>query len=152
MDEAAAHADHVRDRVERADLVEVHVERVLAVHRTLGGREPLEDPDREVAHGLVEVGAQQERAHVTPRPVVHRVGDLDVDARRREAVAGDRLDAQRDRFGGDRPDRALDRLERHAGTHQGAEQHVAAGPRRGVDPEGRHRAARATRAAKTPAP
>ena len=43
-------------------------------------------------------------------------------------------------------------VERHAGADQRAEQHVAAGAGRRVDPEGGHRAARATRAANTPAP
>ena len=42
-DEAGAHPDDVGDRVERADLVEVHVERVVAVHGGLGDGEPLED-------------------------------------------------------------------------------------------------------------
>ena len=48
--------DSVRDlalRVfERPDLVEVHVHRVAAVHGGLRDREPLEDPQREVAHGV----------------------------------------------------------------------------------------------------
>ena len=54
-----------------------------------------------------------------------------------------RLDPQRDRLGSDRVDRGLDHLDRHAGADQRAEQHVAAGAGRGVDPEGGHRAARA---------
>ena len=56
MREARADADDVGDRVERADLVEVHVQRVVAVHRGLGDGEPLEDPQREVAD-LVGSGA-----------------------------------------------------------------------------------------------
>ena len=64
----------------------------------------------------------------------------------------DRLDAQRDRLGRHCVDRGLDRLDRHPGAHQRAEQHVAAGAGGGVDPQGGHRAALATRAANTPAP
>ena len=88
---AGAHPDHVGDRVERADLVEVHVERVVAVHGALGDREPLEDAQREVADRVGRADASRSRvADVAPGPVVRRVGDLDVDAGRGEAVAGHR--------------------------------------------------------------
>ena len=150
--EPGAHADHVGDRVERADLVEVHVERVVAVDRTLGDREPFEDMERQVAHLVVERRLQQQGPDVAPGPVVLRVVDVDVHAGGREAVAGDGLHAQRDRLGGHRVDRVLDQLDRHASADQRAEHHVAAGTGGGIDPEGRHRAALATRAAKTPAP
>ena len=55
----AADADDVGDRVEGADLVEVHVHRLAAVDRGLGDREPLEDAEREVAHRLGEIRLEQ---------------------------------------------------------------------------------------------
>ncbi len=84
--------DHVRDRVERADLVEGDVQRVAPVHRGLGHGQPFEGGDGAVAHGAVEVGGEQQRPDVAPGAVVHRVGDVDVAARRGEPVAGHRLD------------------------------------------------------------
>ncbi len=162
MREPGADADHVGDGVERADLVEVHVARVAAVHGALGDGQPLEGPGREVAHRRVEGGGGQQVADVAPGAVLHGVGQLDVAAGGGEAVAGDVLDAQRHRFGGDRVHRGLQHRDRDARAQQGAEQHVAAGARGGVDPDrhaslrggsaGRGAARRATRAAKTPAP
>ena len=63
--EARAHPDDVGDRVERTHLVEVHVERVVAVHRGLRDGEPLEDPER-----VVLAAGQQHRPDVAPGPVV----------------------------------------------------------------------------------
>ena len=68
----------------------------------------------------------------------------------------DGLHAQGDRLGADRVDRVLQDVERHAGTEQRAEEHVAARARRRVDPQRsvmrRGAVWRATRAANTPAP
>ena len=44
----------------------------LAVHGALGDGEPLEDPDREVAHRVGQRGAEQQPADVAPGPVVGR--------------------------------------------------------------------------------
>ena len=60
-----------------------------------------------------------------------------------EPVAGTRLGASSvDRLGGDRVDRGRQHVERHAGADQGAEQHVAAGAGRGVDPADHARGSR----------
>ena len=106
----------------------------------------------DIAHLVGNRGLEEEGPDVSPGTVLHRVGDVDVHAGGGEAVAGDRLDPQRDRLGGDRVDRGLDGLDRHTRADQRAEQHVAAGAGRRVDPQGGHRAALATRAANTPAP
>ena len=79
-----------------------------AVHRALGDGEPLEDAQREVAHRLVERSASSRSARMSRQvrwwtesatSTWHAGGG--------EAVAGDRLDPQRDRLGGDRVDRGL---------------------------------------------
>ncbi|CAB4734048.1 unannotated protein [freshwater metagenome] len=145
-------ADDVGDRVEGADLVEVHVVRVRAVHGALGLGQPSEGGERQVADRGVEGCALQQQADVAPGAVVGRVGDLDVAAGRGEAAAGDLLDPQRHLLRRDRVDRRLQHLERHPGAEQRPEQHVAARARRGVDPDRHRLLCRATRAAKTPAP
>ena len=118
--EAGADPDHVGDRVERADLVEVHVERVAAVHGALGDGQPLEGAGGQVAHRRRSRSARGEQvADVAPGAVVHGVGELDVAAGGGEAVAGDLLDAQRHRLGGDRVDRGLQHLDRHARRRAG---------------------------------
>ena len=160
---AGADPDDVGDRVEGADLVEGHVVGGVVVHRALGGRQPREDPGGPLTHRLVEVGRGEQAAYVVPGAVGGAVGDLDVAPGGAQAGPVDPLDAQGDRLGGDRVDGALQHLDRHAGADQGAEQHVAAGPGGGVDPEAhgcspgaarvpRGALCRAIRAASTPAP
>ena len=64
-DEPGADADHVGDRVEGADLVEVHVERVVAVHRALGDGEPFEHAQRQVADGVVDSADSRSRVRMS---------------------------------------------------------------------------------------
>ena len=59
---------------------------------------------------------------------------------------------QRDRLDGQRGDRRRGHLQRHAGVDQRAEQHVAAGARREVQPAGRHPLIMAGDAGRVPAP
>ena len=86
-DDPGADADDVGDRVQRPDLVEVHVHRRDAVHGGLGHGEALEGPQREVADRLVQRRLEEQRADVAPGPVVDRVVDLDVAPGRGEAAA-----------------------------------------------------------------
>ena len=72
--EGGADADHVRDRVQGADLVEVHVLDRDAVHMRLGIGEPGEDRARPVADAAGERGAGQQLPDAAPGPV-RRVGD-----------------------------------------------------------------------------
>ncbi len=158
MLEPRAHADHVGDRVERADLVEVHVLRVGAVDRRLGHGEPLEGCLGAGPDSLVERGVREQGGDVAPGPVGRAVGHLDVAAGRAEPVAQHGFRRQRDVLGCDGGDRGGHHVERDAGVEQGAEQHVAARARGRVhpadhaSPSGWEQALRATRAANTPAP
>ncbi len=176
MDQAGADTDDVGDRVQRPDLVEVHVVGVGAVHGRLGDREPVERVVRPHPDVLVQPGLGEQGADVGPGAVRDAVRDLDVAAGRGEPVAGHALGDDRDVLGCHRLDRVGDHPDRDAGAHQRTEQHVAARPRRRVDPadhgaeprfvcdvwgdsRGRSadeslcgRALRATRAANTPAP
>ena len=155
VDEAGADPDDVGDRVEGADLVEVHLLRRGAVDGRLGDREAFEGRQGEGADRRVEGRRLEQRPDVGPGAVVLGVGELDVAPGRREGAALDGLGAQRHRLRCDGADGVLQHGERDTGAEQRPEQHVAAGARRGVDPEGAdHRGAlcRATRAACTPAP
>ena len=97
----------------------------------------------------------EQRGHVVPGPVGDAVRDLHVAAGGGEPVAGHGLGAQGDVLGRHRADRVLEHVDRDARADERAEEHVPAGAGGGVDPADRacgHRAALATRAAKTPAP
>jgi hypothetical protein len=157
--EPGGHPDDVGDRVERPDLVEVHVVDRDAVHHGLGLGDPAEDLQGDVAHHGIEPGSLDQHPHVRPAALGHGVRDADVAARRREPVARGRLRPELDRLGGDRVDGGTDHVQGHPCAEQRAEQHVAAGAGRGVQPgdpalRGHQRAPalRATRAANTPAP
>ncbi len=152
-------ADHVGDRVEGTDLVEVHLVVGGAVRLGLGTGQPGEDVERLAAYGLVQVRSLEERTHVRPRPVLVARRDLHVDAGRSEAGAPDLRRDQPHRLDPDRVDRGLQHVERRSGADQRAERHVAAGSGRHVEPRdavlnahARTPARRATRAANTPAP
>src|SRR6185436_14327153 len=142
--------------------VEVHVVGSGAVHRRLGDGESLEGGVRPDPDPLVERRDAEGRADVPPGAVARGVGDPDVGAGRGEAVAGGlpgghgHVAGLRARSRRDGQHGPADHLDGDAGTDQRAEQHVAAGPGRGVDPadhaSARGAALRATRAAKTPAP
>ena len=101
MGEPRTGADHVGDRIERANLVEGDVVRVGAVDGGLGPGETFEHPQREEPDRVVEIGVVEQGPDVAPGTVGGRVGDLDVAAGGGEAVPGDLLDAQGHRFGGD---------------------------------------------------
>ncbi len=129
------------------------VERVTSVDRGLGNGQPFEDADRESADVLGEICRLEQRPDVAPGPVLGGVLDLHAAQDGREAVALDRDWLERHGFGSDCVDGRLEHVERNAGADQCAEEHVATGTGRGVDPD-RHLGAAllATRAAKTPAP
>ena len=86
--EAGADADDVGDRVQRADLVEVHVERVAAVHRPSASASRSKTSCGQRADVLVQAGRVEQAADVAPGAVVRGVGDLDVAPGGREAVRG----------------------------------------------------------------
>src|SRR3954462_6944581 len=163
MLETGAHADDVRDRVEGAHLMEVHVGGVRAVDAAFRFREPPERGQRASADALVEAGVLEKSGDVPPGAVRTAVRYLDVAASSRKPVAGNLLCAQPDVLGSHRRDGALDDRKRHPGSEERTEQHVPAGAGRRVDPADHTpvlsspapaapRALRATRAAKTPAP
>ena len=153
MHEPGAHADHVGDRVERTDLVEVHLVGRGAVYGGLGDCEALEDAVRAFGHRGSEVGAGQQRPHVGPGAVRRRLGELHVAPRRGQPAAADLLDREPDRLRRHRIDGRLQDLGRDSGADQCPEQHVAGGSGARVDPADHARLARrAIRAAATPAP
>ena len=146
---AAAH--DVGDRVEPADLVEVHVVDRDAVDRCLGMREPGEDVERVGAHRVAERCGLQQRAHVGPGARGGVVGDLDVDLAGADPGADDVAAHQPHRLGADRVDAGLQHVELDACVDECTQQHVAADAGRAVEPADHCAVRRATRAAKTPA-
>lgn len=170
VDQRGAAADDIADRVERAHLVELDVVGRDAVHGTLGVGEGPERRVRAVAHPRLELGGVEQAAHLPPGtmgmpvrgPIVGDVVGRGVGRRARRAVDNGRLRAHELvsfgalhhdlELGVDGPDGRAYALERGAGIHQGAEQHVAGHARGAVDPAERHaRLPRAMRAAWTPA-
>ena len=132
--QAGGDADHVGDRVERADLVEVDVLGVDPVHRGLGPGQPGERVQRGVADRLGQRGRSPAPGR---RP---RYGGC---CSRRSCTSTltapipcrSTADTRsRTGSGADRVDRRLQGLDRYAGVDQRAEQHVAAGAGRAVEP------------------
>ena len=145
-------ADHVDDRVDRADLVELDVLDGLAVQLRLGAREPVEDVERAAPRAFGQLRVLDRRADV--RVVVVRVvrvvlvvvvvvvvivehvpGGVDGDVRRRDAVLDHALDLQALAARPDGIERVADHVDRHAEVDQRAEHHVAGGAARAVDVE-----------------
>ena len=82
--QAGAAANDVGDRVERADLVKVHLLGAHTVGDGLGPGQSREDVERAGAHRVVEVGALEQAADVPPGAddVAARSAHLHLDARR----------------------------------------------------------------------
>ena len=131
-------ADDVGQRVQRADLVEVHGLRLDPVHPALGDREPLEHGERALADGGGQVGVEQQRADVGPGAVLGRLGRLDVHPGGAEAMAGDLLGNQADALDRQRGDGGGRHVEGNPGVDQRAEQHVARRPRGEIEPADGH--------------
>jgi hypothetical protein len=132
--EPGDHTHDVGQRVEGADLVEVDVLGADAVHPALGDGQPLEDDERAVPHGRRERGTGEQRADVVPGAVLVAGRRVHVHPGGPEPVPGDLLDRQPHRLDRQRRHRRGQHVQRHAGVDQGTEQHVAAGPRREIQP------------------
>ena len=136
--EPGADPDDVGDRVERADLVEVHLLGAGAVHRGLG--------DAPAARSVACArAADRRRAGRRPRAARGRRAQVRCGACCRRPSTWQRVaarpcrvtcsGAQRDVLGRrPRRPRRPSTVERHPGVDQRAEQHVAAGAGRSVDP------------------
>src|SRR5690606_13662321 len=119
-------AGHVYQRIDRADLVEVHVLDRDAVHPRLGFGQRGDDSPRPLADGLgqprsldngVEVGGVAQRL---------RARRVDGDVRGAQAVLADAPRLDGDAGYPQRIDGGLQALQRPPGVQQRAEQHVAA--------------------------
>ncbi len=152
--EGGTDSDDIGDRVERADLVEVHLVRGHAVHGGFRLREPGKDlrgPDEDgLREGLG--GAGEHLSDVAPGAV-----RLIRNGRRHLGLAGAQPGPAHlgggdpHRAGQDRVDRLPHPAEVGARVDQRAEQHVPGDPGRGVDPQVGHRGA-VICAARWPAP
>ena len=134
VDEPGAGADHVGDRVEGADLVEVHLFGCVPVHPALGLGQPREHVVRERTDVLVQPGPVEQRLDVAPGAVLGGVDELDPAVGRREAAAAYLRDLEADLSRCDLVDRLDEHPDGYAGTDQRTEQHVATGSRGGIDP------------------
>ena len=153
-----ADADHVGQRVERADLVEVHLVRVDAVRGTLGPGQPGEHVQRAVPHRRGRGRLPSTSARTSAQ--VRRTSLGGASTSTLVAASPARVTCRAvepHRLGAQRVDGRLQHGQVGPGPDQRAEQHVAARAGGRVDPEQASRgdrpaARRATRAAKTPAP
>ena len=127
--EARDRADDVRDRVERADFVEVDLLDRHVMDRRFGLAEPREDGDRALLHALRQARAEDHRADRLEAAVrvVRFVGRLDGHLQRADAAAQGLLGAEPDQPGREQRQVGRERLERQPAVEQRAEDHVAAG-------------------------
>ena len=134
-DDTRADADDVRDRVEGADLVEVHLLRADAVHVGLGGGETFERPqcesaDRRSQRRRLEEPRTSAQVRDVPSSPVRTSTCV---ARSPARVTGRAL--RRAAPGRTASTASCRRLHRDAEVHEGAEQHVPGDAGGRVDPE-----------------
>jgi len=128
------HPDDVRDRIQRPDLVEVHVVGGGAVHPGLGLGEAGERVVGERRDRFRQACRVEHEAHGLPCPVLRVGRGVDVDFHRADAVALDLRAAQRDRLDPEPGDVLGDDVETGPRVDECGQQHVARGPCRAVDP------------------
>ena len=149
-------AAHLADRVDGADLVEVHLLGIDVVDPRLGVGEPPERLLRALARPLRQARGVDQRADRAP--VALRLPWRGVDGRVRGAdrVPRHRLGAQLEPLDAEPGQPGADPLRVGAGVQERAEQHVAGDPGHAVEVEDPAHAAlpaaRAIRAAIVPAP
>ena len=149
-------AAHLPDRVDRADLVEVHLLGVDVVDPGLGVREPPERLLRSLARPLRQVGGVDQRADRAPVALRLPRRRADGGVRGADRVPAHLLRAELESLDAQPGQTRADRLRIGAGVEEGAEQHVAGDAGHAVEVEEACHPAppaeRAIRAAIVPAP
>ena len=120
-----ARAHHIHDRVHRADFVEMHLVRRRAMHLRLGLRQAREDPQGRLRHGGRQPGSHDDLRHLFQAAVMMRMLYFDHDVRAGDMLLADLARGERVAVEGQLRELIAKYVERQAGVHQRAEQHVA---------------------------
>jgi hypothetical protein len=114
--QAGTGTDHVRDRVQTADLVEVHLLRSGAVDLPLGTSQPREHVECAVFDRLCQISRLQQTAHVAPSADHRGTRRLHLYLGGGQSVPGHLLGDQQCGLDADCVHGRLDRLQRHPGV------------------------------------
>ena len=128
-----AGADDVDDRVDRADLMEMHVLDRLAVGLRLGRGEGGKDGERRVADGRRQGRSSSKSTNGPPVARWLLVGSLDDHSRAANRAAAGWLRRDTDALDPKPRDGVPDRSQGNAGIDQGAKDHVSAGARKRIE-------------------